>query len=306
MRLLAGIVVWLSMAGSAWAAFPYEYDGTAPNDLDGKLEWMYAATPERANTLVTPTRASWAACAARSLVDAATRRSTTAWQTTTGRPDVTIAVLDSGIKWNDPARWTTCAPRPGSTAASCRPRTTLNGSAARGRRGLRAPTPTPDDANSDGVFNVLDYACDARVDSATRRRRRAADGHLLDPQDVLIAFTDGDGRRRQRLRRRHRRLGLPRRRQRPLRRRPVRPRHRRGAGLDGRGRQRRRRSAPARTACRSRCASATRSSPTSTASRRRSLYARRQRRAGRPGGARHAQQHRASPARPSSTPTTTA
>ena len=25
----------------------------------------------------------------------------TAWQTTTGRPDVTIAVLDSGIKWNE-------------------------------------------------------------------------------------------------------------------------------------------------------------------------------------------------------------
>jgi hypothetical protein len=42
MRLLAGIVVWLSLAGSAWAAFPYEYDGTAPSDLEGKTEWMYA------------------------------------------------------------------------------------------------------------------------------------------------------------------------------------------------------------------------------------------------------------------------
>ena len=27
---------------------------------------------------------------------------TTAWMTTTGRPDVTIAVLDSGIEWNNP------------------------------------------------------------------------------------------------------------------------------------------------------------------------------------------------------------
>jgi hypothetical protein len=29
----------------AHAAFPYEYDGRAPSDLEGKTEWMYAATP---------------------------------------------------------------------------------------------------------------------------------------------------------------------------------------------------------------------------------------------------------------------
>jgi len=52
MRILAGIVVWLSLAGSAWAAFPYEYGGTAPDDLEGKTEWMYAATPEEGNALV--------------------------------------------------------------------------------------------------------------------------------------------------------------------------------------------------------------------------------------------------------------
>ena len=31
----------------------------------------------------------------------ATASNPTAWETTTGRPDVTLAVLDSGIKWND-------------------------------------------------------------------------------------------------------------------------------------------------------------------------------------------------------------
>ena len=48
------------------------------------------------------------------------------------------------------------------------------------------------------------------------------------PQDLIVAFSNGDDARQQRLRRRHRRLGLPRQRQRPVRRRPVRPRHRRG------------------------------------------------------------------------------
>ena len=33
-----------------------------------------------------------------------TRACDTAWQVSTGRPDVTIAVLDSGIKWNDDGR----------------------------------------------------------------------------------------------------------------------------------------------------------------------------------------------------------
>jgi hypothetical protein len=46
------LVVWLSLAGSAWASFPYHYDGTAPGDLEGKTEWMYVATPEQGNTLV--------------------------------------------------------------------------------------------------------------------------------------------------------------------------------------------------------------------------------------------------------------
>ena len=38
MRTVVGIVLWLGLAGSAWAAFPYDYDGTTPNDLQGKVE----------------------------------------------------------------------------------------------------------------------------------------------------------------------------------------------------------------------------------------------------------------------------
>ena len=47
-----------------------------------------------------------------------------------------------------------------------------------------------DDANGDGVFNVLDYACDSRVD-ARPTPRRVGPADMLDPQDLLIAFSDG-------------------------------------------------------------------------------------------------------------------
>ena len=107
---------------------------------------------------------------------------------------------------------------------------------ARAEPGATArPTASAYDCNGDGVFNVVDYACDSRVD-ARRDPRRVGPAGVLDPQDLLIAFSDGTDDDSQRLRRRHRRLGLPRQRQRPLRRRPVRPRHRRGAGLERRGR----------------------------------------------------------------------
>lgn len=96
-----------------------------------------------------------------------------AWRITTGRPDVVIAVLDSGIEWD--------------------------------HRGLlrkhylhRPELPVPQDAlgavaadhdaNGDGVFNIDDYAADPRV--------RPADGvdradDLLDPSDLIAAFSDG-------------------------------------------------------------------------------------------------------------------
>jgi hypothetical protein len=45
------------------------------------------------------------------------------------------------------------------------------------------------DANHDGVYNVVDYACDSRVEPAPAKGVGPPD--LLDPQDVLIAFSDG-------------------------------------------------------------------------------------------------------------------
>jgi hypothetical protein len=204
--------------GAARAAFPYapgsadpkDYstyrlpDGQPrPNDLNGKLEWMYAATPEPGNEPVNSNPFELNGVRGAHLVDASAAADT-AWETTTGRPDVTIAVLDSGIKWNDRG-----------AMVDLRRKTRINkGEAPKPRTGRGAPLedgvdcstyanePADWDANRDGVFNVSDYACDPRVErdpaarAARGQPRGAGPADLLDPQDVLIAFsdgTDGDG-----------------------------------------------------------------------------------------------------------------
>ncbi len=191
MRLLAGIVVWLSMAGSAWAAFPYEYDGAAPSDLQGKLDWMYAATPEAGNALVNADPRELGGVRGAKLVDRDPSVET-AWQTTTGRPDVTIAVLDSGIKWNDLGAMKDLRGKTRLSKGELEP--PLRDRSEPSEPGVDCASYADGwDANGDGVFNVLDYACDARVDPAPA----LGDGPdengrpLLDPQDVLIAFSDG-------------------------------------------------------------------------------------------------------------------
>ena len=167
---------------AAHAAFPYHYNGTAPNDLEGKTEWMYAATPEQGNALVNADPRELGGVRGASIVDQ-DQSVKTAWQTTTGRPDVTLAILDSGIKWNDPG-----------AMQDLRTKFRLN-------KG-ELPQPQSDrcamdgdgwDANGDGVFNVLDYSCDSRVDPAPPLGDGPTeDGRpVLDPQDVLIAFSDG-------------------------------------------------------------------------------------------------------------------
>jgi hypothetical protein len=116
-----------------------------------------------------------------------------AFNTTLGRPDVTIAVLDSGIKWNDPG-----------AMENLRRKVRLN-------RG-ELPVPLHDlataisdpgqndcttfknlyDANGDGVVNVDDYACDSRVANVVENdSRRVGPPGVLVPEDLIIAFSDG-------------------------------------------------------------------------------------------------------------------
>jgi len=99
----------------------------------------------------------------------------TAFNYTTGRPDVTIAVLDSGIKWNDVGAMTGLRKKvhlnQGELPA---PKHDLSSSPEPGLSCTSFTDPTGSDYNAagnydingDGVFNVLDYAC-ARPDGCS-------------------------------------------------------------------------------------------------------------------------------------------
>ena len=113
----------LFAAPAAHAAFPYQYGGTAPSDLEGKTEWMYAATPEQGNALVNADPQELGGVRGASHRRHLDQSVKTAWKITTGRPDVTIAVLDSGIKWNDAGAMSDLRRKVRLNRASCRRRT---------------------------------------------------------------------------------------------------------------------------------------------------------------------------------------
>jgi hypothetical protein len=177
----------------ASADFPYgsapDYDlgpGVTPNDFAGDgNDWKFAATAEAGSSFATEPRELFGVRGAH-IVDPSPSVDT-AWQTTVGRPDVAIAVLDSGIKWNER-----------DTMLDLRKKVRLNAG--------ELPTPnhtgtalepgincagygSGNDQNGDGVFNVVDYMCDSRV--STNEPNSVGPTDLLDPQDVIIAFENG-------------------------------------------------------------------------------------------------------------------
>ena len=91
-------------------------------------------------------------------------RADMAWKVTTGRADATVAITDTGIRWDD---------------ADIAPKVRLN----------EAELPLPlgaltHDVNGDRAVTVADYAGDTRVVNTN-------DNEAIDPQDVLRAFSDG-------------------------------------------------------------------------------------------------------------------
>jgi hypothetical protein len=93
-----------------------------------------------------------------------------AWKTTLGRPDVTVAILDSGIRWHERdlvnQYWLNRGELP-------EPRNTQGVS-----------TPGVYDLNGDGAFNMKDYADDHRFSDVN------ANG-ILDPGDLIALASDG-------------------------------------------------------------------------------------------------------------------
>ncbi|MEJ7892662.1 MAG: S8 family serine peptidase [Solirubrobacteraceae bacterium] len=205
MRGTRVLVVILAMLGasaqSARAEFPYQPQGLPgeydkyrltpatprPNDLQGKLTWMYAATAEAGSPFTRDARELNGVRGAH-LIDA-DATADQAFYSTTGRPDVTIGVTDSGIKWNDPG-----------AMADLRKKTRIaRGEAKKPQVDRQVATEAGQtcatfatsgfDRNRDGVFNVIDYACDTRVELDSPNGVGPAG--VLEPQDVLIAFSDG-------------------------------------------------------------------------------------------------------------------
>ncbi|HEX8742580.1 MAG TPA: S8 family serine peptidase [Thermoleophilaceae bacterium] len=185
----------LGTAGVADAEFPYARPGAdkkdytqlrtdkgqVPPDLNEENTWKFAATPEPNNLPVNLQPQEQFGVRGGSVADADASKDT-AWTVTTGRPDVSIAVLDSGIRWRELDLHNKIRLNRGELPKPNHGGPALLGGVSCGSYG------SDYDANGDGVFNLVDYACDSRL-------RKDTPSNVLpgtfDPQDVLIAFSDG-------------------------------------------------------------------------------------------------------------------
>ncbi|MBA2343162.1 MAG: hypothetical protein H0V85_06885, partial [Thermoleophilaceae bacterium] len=95
-----------------------------------------------------------------------------AWKRSIGVPDVEVAILDTGIRWNNRGLRKKIAinedelPRPRDGATDC----------------------AADDCNGDGAFDVDDYADDPRVGPTDGNAEADA---FLDASDLIAAFSNG-------------------------------------------------------------------------------------------------------------------
>jgi hypothetical protein len=215
--LSLGLLVGV-LGGPAHATFPYPapapggdpYDystlhTSSPDDLPSDLggdEWKYSSktacdlygppnppSPETAN------------CSPETIANPQEQHGVTgasvdkAWTTTTGRPDVVIAVVDSGIMWNNLGK----------------PMNDVNNKIWLNYGEL--PVPGTDtfstnkmdyDVNGDGVFNIEDYCpnwhdpkdCGGSGDPRVRGDAGTADtdynqNGIIDPEDLIFKFSDG-------------------------------------------------------------------------------------------------------------------
>ncbi len=259
------LVALLAFGGAqALADFPYLGDGTAGSPATWKLEpgqvpsnggggdaWKFAATPAAPPSLSTNPTENLAVTennsqtdelcgvTGMSLVDehatmpggtgsciAAGTPLHTAFTITLGRPDVTIAELDSGIEWNnrgavlllrakmlldagelpapkvdlsstfDPTTHVDCTSARAATGGDY----DAHGGMPGGKPGGSGPIPY--DVLERGAFDVLDYACDSRVANVvqsfpqcsnppTTSSCRNGPPGVLTPEDLIIAFSDG-------------------------------------------------------------------------------------------------------------------
>jgi hypothetical protein len=207
--LLVAAVLSAIVASAALAAFPYTRGGQTafddfylgpndnpPPDLNGDEQWYYPATPEAAAP-PDPLGIELGYVRGSHVVDAADAPET-AWELTTGRPDVVIAVHDSGIEWSSlgamrDIRFKTRLntgelPEPNTQRAASL--VDVDGTPGADPCAGADATDGDYDTNNDGIVDLRDYACDTRVNVTDGRR--AGPSGFLTPQDLLLAFSDSD------------------------------------------------------------------------------------------------------------------
>jgi Subtilase family/FG-GAP-like repeat len=206
------VAAWCVLAALAVAApcaradMPYGTGGPAyhlaagatPNDLSGDgNDWKFAATPEAGSpNAADPKELNGIRGAS---IDDPSAAAQTAWRTTTGRPDVTIAVLDSGIRWNDFDAMLDLRKKVRLNAGELPKPDTAGPQADPELACPTGGTPGTYDLNGDGAVTLADYACDSRVQFDSRRAGPtypndfsdlAARGKpMLTPQDIIISFS---------------------------------------------------------------------------------------------------------------------
>jgi hypothetical protein len=202
--------------------------GVTPSNFSETGDWELSATPSTDAGEAINNEQTDQLCGIRGigLLDSDTTQPTgscvsgdpvnTAFQVTTGNPDVHIAVLDSGIEWNN-----------ASVMANEADKVWLNtGELPAPRHDLSTPlAPLPDgktcatlsnprggdydklgnyypnghggtiggdyDIVGDGVVNVLDWACDSRVAAVMNNSHLHGPAGVLTPEDLILAFSDG-------------------------------------------------------------------------------------------------------------------
>jgi len=111
-----------------------------------------------------------------------------AWQVTTGRPDTVIAITDSGIEWCDTSVVDKIAlnrgalPYPENEAGLTKPQLEA--------QGVTFADGDPYDLDNTGIFNVAQYASDARVAAATAASpsKGLFCGKYISPEDLIRTF----------------------------------------------------------------------------------------------------------------------
>jgi len=111
-------------------------------------------------------------------------RSDSAWKYSDGDPDVAVAILDTGIRWQSEDLVNKVRLNTGELP---QPQTDRTDPPTVDDVDCTTYTGTDYDANDNGAVNVLDYACDPRV---TRDAGDDEADEILDASDLIATFSD--------------------------------------------------------------------------------------------------------------------